>query len=186
MLKQLSPLLALSCAAWLAGCAATVEPVADTGRDKAVEQTSISVPEKSSRNIVLDVRGSDVSTTAPDWPRLKLEWHEAMDQAAADANASFTDESGTPARADRAGTLVEVYVNDFHFMAPGARYALGMMTGNAFMDARVTFRDLRTGKVYGERHYNTSSSAWQGIFAPVTDKQTRALAKEIVSQINPR
>ena len=41
-------------------------------------------------------------------------------------------------------------------------------------------------QVFGERSYNTKSSAWQGIFAPTTDRQTRAIVADVVKQINPR
>jgi hypothetical protein len=50
----------------------------------------------------------------------------------------------------------------------------------------VSFRDLQSGPTFGERSYNTSSSAWQGIFAPTSDKQARAIAADIVKQIKPR
>ena len=186
MQKRLLLLLTLSSGVlFFAGCAATVQPGSES-RNNSVQQTSIRVPEESSKNIVLNVTGSSISTATSDWPRLQQEWHDAMGGAASDAKATFADESGKPDALGSTGTLVDVYINDFHFVSPGARYAFGIMTGNAFMDARVTFRDLRTGKTYGERYYNTSSSAWQGIFAAVTDKQTRAMAKQIVSQIDPR
>jgi hypothetical protein len=170
---------------FFAGCAATIQPGGES-KNSSAQQTSIRVPDESSKNIVLNVTGSSIATSGSDWPRLQQEWREAMGGAATDANATFADESGKPDALGSTGTLVDVYINDFHFVSPGARYAFGIMTGNAFIDARVTFRDLRTGKTYGERYYNTSSSAWQGIFAPVTYKQTRAMADQIVSQINPR
>lgn len=50
----------------------------------------------------------------------------------------------------------------------------------------MSFRDLQSGRTFGERSYNTSSSAWQGIFAPTSDKQARVIATDIVKQIKPR
>jgi hypothetical protein len=96
-----------------------------------------------------------------------------------DETAGMTTRSGT-------GTVVDVYVDDYHFVSQGARIAFGITTGNAFMRAKVTFRDLQTEQVFGERSYNTKSSAWQGIFAPTTDRQTRAIVADVVKQINPR
>jgi hypothetical protein len=57
------------------------------------------------------------------------------------------------------------------------------MTGNAFIDAKVEFRDLASGNLYGERSFNTTSSAWEGIFASTTPKQIYALADEIIGEI---
>jgi hypothetical protein len=58
------------------------------------------------------------------------------------------------------------------------------MTGNAFVNAKVSFRDLNTGQVWGERHYDTSSTAWQGVFSAMTDKQVKAIGKEIVTTLS--
>jgi hypothetical protein len=57
------------------------------------------------------------------------------------------------------------------------------LTGNAYVDSSVQFRNLKTGALLGERKYNTSSSAWQGIFAPMTEKQVQAIATQIVNEI---
>jgi hypothetical protein len=37
------------------------------------------------------------------------------------------------------------------------------MTGNAYIDAKATYTDLNDAKVFGERAYNTNSSAWAGV-----------------------
>lgn len=57
------------------------------------------------------------------------------------------------------------------------------MTGNAFIDAKVEFRDLASGQPFGERSYNTTSTAGTGIFAPMTPKQIYALVDEIIAEI---
>jgi len=36
------------------------------------------------------------------------------------------------------------------------------MTGNAYIDAKANYTDLNDGAVFGERTYNTTSTAWQG------------------------
>ena len=56
-------------------------------------------------------------------------------------------------------------------------------TGNAFIKAKVRYLDLATGRSFGEEAIDTSSSAWQGIFAPMTDKQLAAIAKEVVGKV---
>jgi len=58
------------------------------------------------------------------------------------------------------------------------------MAGNAYIDSKVRFIDLRGGTLYGERSYNTSSSAWEGIFSAMTAKQIEAICKQIVSEVS--
>jgi hypothetical protein len=58
------------------------------------------------------------------------------------------------------------------------------MTGNAFMDADVRFLDLKTGKALGTKNYNTSSTAWQGVFSAMTEKQIQAICAEIVKDVS--
>ena len=48
------------------------------------------------------------------------------------------------------------------------------MTGNAFIKSKVQFRDLVTGDVLGKRSYDTTSTAWQGVFSAMTEKQVQA------------
>jgi hypothetical protein len=63
---------------------------------------------------------------------------------------------------------------------------LGVFTGNAYIDAKIEFRDLMAGTLYGERAYNTSSSAMHGVFAAMTPKQIYAIADETLAQIKQR
>lgn len=87
---------------------------------------------------------------------------------------------------EESGTWVVVDINDYRYLTPGARFGFGVMTGNAFIDSRVQFIDLDTGRLIAEQLYNTSSSAWEGIFSAMTDKQVRAICNEVVTTINPR
>ena len=79
-----------------------------------------------------------------------------------------------------------VRVKDYEHVSIGARVALGILTGNAFIDAQVEFRDLQTGTLYGERSYNTSSRTAQRVFSAVTPKQIYAIADEILAAIKRR
>lgn len=54
------------------------------------------------------------------------------------------------------------------------------------MDADVSFVDAKSGKVLGSRKYNTSSTAWQGVFSAMTDKQVRAICDQILKEISAR
>jgi hypothetical protein len=54
------------------------------------------------------------------------------------------------------------------------------MTGNAFVDSKVRFIDLKDGRVWGEQPYNTKSTAWEGVFSAMTAKQVGAICKKMV------
>jgi hypothetical protein len=81
------------------------------------------------------------------------------------------------------GTLLQVYVNDYRMVGIGARIFLGVMTGNAYIDAKGTFSDLDNGNPFGERVYNTTSSAWGGVFAKMTPQQVDAVATMVFSEL---
>lgn len=163
----------------LGGCAATVQRGAGDG-------AALSVPAQAAQQVVLNVTGSPTATQSADWEQFKGEWRAAMKSAAAAAGIGYAAQDGKPVPTGNPGTLLVVHVNDYRYVSSGARLGLGVMTGNAFVDARVQFLDLNSGARFGERSYNTSSSAWQGVFAPMTSKQIEAICKEIVAQIKPR
>lgn len=163
----------------LAGCAATVQRTTpDAG--------TLKIPPESSRNIVMNLTGSSVATRSSDWEPFKGEWRGAMSTAAATRGAKFSTQDGSPRPTAEPGTLVVIDVQDYRYLTPTARLGFGIMTGNAYIDTRVRFLDSRTGAPFGERSYNTSSTAWQGIFSAVTDKQIQAICNEILNEIDPR
>jgi hypothetical protein len=82
--------------------------------------------------------------------------------------------------------LLSVYVNDYRQVGIGARIFLGVMTGNAYIDAKVGFLDLNGSERFGEQAYNTSSSAWAGVFAKMTPQQVDQIASDIFGSIKPK
>lgn len=58
------------------------------------------------------------------------------------------------------------------------------MTGNAYVNARVSFLDLKTGDSWGDKSCDTSSTAWQGIFSAMKGKQVRAICHELVEELS--
>lgn len=159
----------------LGGCAANVkqsgsDPTALAGGSRA-------------GTIVLNLGGSSGAIASEDWPRLKDAWRESMQSAAAAAGAGFSMQEGAPQATGRPGVLVAVHVEGFRYVSTGARYGLGIMTGNATLDAKATFRDLADGSVLGERSYSTRSSAWQGIFSAMTPKQVDTISRQIVDEV---
>lgn len=173
-----STLLSIVVAA-LAGCAATVQK-------SAGDTAGARIAPASARQLVLNVTGARKVTAAADWEQFKGEWRAALKAKAESAGAKMAPQEGEPRPTGEAGTLIVVDVADYRYLSTGARYGFGAFTGNAFIDAKVRFVDLASGKALGERAYNTSSSAWQGVFAPMTSKQVDAICEEIVAELRPR
>ncbi len=80
--------------------------------------------------------------------------------------------------------MVVVNVADYRDVSIGARVRLGIRTGNAFINAQVAFRDLKTGDTWATQGYDTKSSAWHGVAAAMTTKQVRAMCHEIVGEVS--
>ncbi len=160
----------------LGGCASTVQKT-DVGAPAAV-----STGAGAGRPVVLNITGSTVATTARDWKDFKALWPDACSQEGAAAGASFSMQDGAPAPTGSDGTLVVLDVADYRYVSTGARLAFGIMTGNAFIKAQATFRDLRSGDVRKTKAYDTTSTAWQGVFSGMTTKQVRAMCHEIFTE----
>jgi hypothetical protein len=171
-------LFSLLLTALLAGCAATVQ--------KSGDAAPLKIDEPSARSIVLNMSGSKAALESADWEQMKGEWRAAFKVEATKGGATLEFQDGQPKPTGKPGTLVVVHLNDYRYLSPGARYGFGVMTGNAYLDSKVSFLNLQSGKPYGERVYNTSSSAWQGIFSAMTEKQVQAIAKEIFDEIRAR
>jgi hypothetical protein len=175
-LKRIAALAAVTIA--LTGCAAAVV--------KAPTTAPLRIGPDASKAIVMNVTGSTVATQSADWEQLVGEWRAAMKSEATGIGASFADQEGEPKPTGATGTLVVVNIADYRYLSPGARYGFGIMTGNAFIKSKVQFRDLAAGDLLGERSYDTSSTAWQGIFSAMTEKQVQAICKQIVDEIAHR
>ena len=72
---------------------------------------------------------------------------------------------------------------DQHSCGIGSRIFFGVMTGNAYIDAKASYSDLNDGKAFGERLYNTTSSAWGGVFAKMTPQQVDTLATKVFAEL---
>jgi len=137
----------------------------------------------AARSIVFRLSGTNLAMESSDWQRFSAEWFKSMGEAASRIGAQYSLQQADRPLAGAPGTLVSVYVNRFRFVAPGARFAFGVMTGNAHMDVTVTLTDLSTGTLLATRSYKTASRGSQGIFSPVTDKQVRAVADQIATEV---
>jgi uncharacterized lipoprotein YmbA len=167
----------------LTGCAATVQRTGANGAPAATSQPVVEAA--ASRNIVLDVTGSQAMRGAADFAAMADELRRAISAKLAVMNANLTMQAANT-NATAPGTRVVITLNDFRYVSSGARYAFGVMTGNAYIDARVEIFDLVSSKKLTEQTFNTSSSAWQGIFSAMTSKQADGMADEIVALVGPR
>ena len=168
--------MTLVATALLGGCAATVK--------KSGDEAPVKVGANATKAIVLNIKGESDATSSKDWGTFKDVWRDALKEEAAAVGATVTTQDGDPKATGHPGTLLAVDGIDFRYVSTGARIGLGVMTGNAFVNAQVRFQDLSNGQVWGERHYDTKSSAWQGVFSPMTDKQVHAICKEIVTSLS--
>lgn len=169
------PALAISLAL-LGGCAASV-------KRGSSDAPLLTMPPTASAKLVLYVTGSQASISAGDWSDFKQEWREKFTEQAQAAGLPFEMQDVPSKPAGQAGTLLTVDVKDYRFMRPGTRYAVGALAGNAYIESTLTFSDLATGAKFGTQTANTSSSAWEGIFSAMTDKQVDAIAKDAVAQV---
>jgi hypothetical protein len=173
IMKHILTLLAVGLA--LTACASTVQK---SGPSAPVPVVAAG----AGKSIVLNMTGSTTATTAKDWTDFKGLWRDACTQESAAAGAVFSMQDGEPNPTGSAGTLVVVNVADYRYVSTGARIMLGVMTGNAYINAQVTFRDLKNGDVRTSETYDTKSSAWGGVFAAMTTKQVQAMCHEIVAE----
>jgi hypothetical protein len=188
--KTSKTLLTLATVAVLAGCASSPR---STGESTPAAPTPVTaeqriappvvVPKAAARKVVLAMTGPRNVVEAKDWAEFQREWRETFAEHAKESGVqfSFVDKQPQPGTDD--GTLLLVNVNDYRIVGIGARIFFGVMTGNAFIDAKVRYTSLRDGKVFGEQQFNTSSSAWGGVFAKVTPQQVDAIASNVFQDL---
>jgi hypothetical protein len=167
----------------LVGCAATVRQT--EGASSASSPTVASAPRTQSPSGALAavLTASAAMRSGSDWSDFQSEWQTALSAAAAAAKMSFVfakDEASVPANAS---ILVRVNVNDFKFVSTGKKLMLGILAGNASMDVDVMYVELPSKKQFGAKKFNTTSTAWEGIFSAVTPKQVQAVSDTIVKEV---
>lgn len=172
----------------LSGCG-TPQPTGSTQSAEpasAAPEQRVNVPPASAKKAVLLMTGTKESVDASDWGGFKEDWKATFAEHAKDAKIGFATHEGNARPVSEEGTLITVYVNDYRKVGIGSRVFFGVMTGNAYINAKVTFSDLKTGRVFGEQSYNTSSSAWHGIFAKMTPQQVDAIATGVFREFKPQ
>jgi len=169
----------------LAGCASSPRDTSGTASPQATSSAdvrlapAVAVPAASARNVVLTLTGPKEIVTSKDWGEFKREWRETFSEHAKQAGIAYGFVEDVPQGIAQEGTLLLVDVADYRTVGIGARIMLGVMTGNAFIDAKVRYLNLRDGSPFGERQYKTTSTAAAGIFAKVTPQQVDAIATNV-------
>ena len=173
----------------LAGCAASGAKH-DNSPSAAAAQAApsaavppLTTPAASAKRLVLNMSGPAAVIQAKDWPAFEEEWRATFAEHAKEAGVAFDVQKGDPRSTGETGTLLQVYVNDYRMVGIGARVFFGVMTGNAYIDAKASYTDLDDGKAFGERVYNTTSSAWGGVFAKMTPQQVDAVASKVFAEM---
>jgi hypothetical protein len=146
----------------------------------------VRVPADSAKKVVLKMTGPKTTVEAKDWASFKDEWRATFADHAKQSGIAFSMLEGDTRPTPEAGTLLTVYVNDYRQVGIGARIFFGVMTGSAYIDATGTFTDLNNGQRFGEQAYNTSTSAWSGVFGKMTPHQVDAIATEVFSGLKVR
>jgi hypothetical protein len=175
-----------------AGCASSggsheptagTAPAGATAASDAAPLPPLSMPATSAKRLTLNMSGPATVTQAKDWSAFQEEWRATFAEHAKAAGVAFDIQKGDAHSIGESGTLLQVYVNDYHMVGIGSRIFFGVMTGNAYIDAKASYCDLNDGKVFGERLYNTTSSAWGGVFAKMTPQQVDVIASKVFAEL---
>jgi len=158
----------------LSGCAASV---------KKSNHETLSVYTDAKQEIIFSVSGSEWVESNPEWLKFRAAWLTAMRSEATRVGIKYSDIGKAKRLAPYPATVVAVDVSNFRYVSKDERYGLGVMIGNAWVNSKVTFSDWQTSEQYAARTYDTSSSAWEGVFSAMTKEQIQAISREIVSEI---
>lgn len=166
--------IALAIIFTLSGCAASVKK---TGEDQ------LSIHSDAKRSIIVDVRGSEWVQSNSEWLKFRAAWLTALREEAAAAGVKYSDLGKAKRLNPYPATFVDIDVSNFRYISKDERYGLGVMVGNAWINSRVSFIDWQSRDLIASRKYDTSSSAWEGVFSAMTKEQIQAISKEIISEI---
>lgn len=176
---QQQTLLPLATALLLAGCAATVNAPARPGS----AATPLAVPAVATTQVGLLLTGPPTLRAEAGWSPFRTEWRNAFHGAATAAGLRMAYFETVPSENLPGTVLVRISVKDYRQVSTGMRWAFGAFTGNAYVDVDVDFIELPTRRSLGSRRYSSSSSAWEGAFSAMTDKQLAALATAMVQEL---
>lgn len=163
--------------------ASSAAPAGAAATTDAAPLPPLTMPPASAKRLILNMTGPAEVTQAKDWSAFQEEWRATFADHAKEAGVAFDVQKGDAHSIGEAGTLLQVYVNDYHMVGIGSRIFFGVMTGNAYIDAKASYSDLNDGRAFGERVYTTTSSAWGGVFAKMTPQQVDAIASRVFGEL---
>ncbi len=178
-------LLTLLLAGSLAACAATVERSEPTSAASAARASAaVIAPSTLSRLLVVLTPAPGIALDE-NWTAFREEWQTSLANAAGGHGIATVLLDREPANMAQGEVLARVRVNDYRYVSQARRIGLGVMTGNARMDLSVDYLGAG-GQTLGNRQFQTSSRAMQGIFSAMTPKQVAAVVEEIIADVSPR
>lgn len=163
----------------LAGCAVTVQ----TPTPPATGTPRLAAPAVATTQVGLLLTATPAMRATPDWAPFRAEWRTAFKTATTNAGLRMHYFETEPSENLPGTVLVRITVTDYRHVSTGMRWALGGLTANAYVEAEAEFIELPSKRSLGTRRYSTSSSFWQGVLSPMTDKQLAALASAMVAEL---
>lgn len=156
----------------LAGCVANIP--------EELPEAPFVLPSASRTQLIVNFKAGNHVFRNAYWDPFKSLWRTAIQREASTYGYTVTEQVGPITTRSAPGLLLVIKVDDF-------RYVTGSDSDSdseqAWVDARVIYLDAQTAKEYGERSYNTSSPAWEGIASATTEVQVQAFAKSILNDI---
>lgn len=154
----------------MAGCA--------TNTPEESRVAPLAIPSESRTQLIVNFKAGNQVFRNAYWDQLKSSWRTAIQSEASTHGYTVSEQVGPIATSPNPGLLLIIKVDDF-------RYITEPDGDDAWVDARVIYLDAQTAKEYGERSYNTASPSLEEISSAVTNVQIRALAKRMISEIQP-
>lgn len=162
----------------LTGCAATVNSYTDASK--------IEVPQAAAKKVTLRLTGTPEIQVSNRWQKFSDEWYWKMQYEAESRNIPYTFAAKDSDIGDEPGTLVRINVKDFRYISQVERYFLGIVLGNAYMDIDVEYVELPSKRLIATKKFNTTTTAWEGVYSAATPKQVVAVIQVILNDIQGR
>lgn len=160
----------------LSGCAATVSRTGASGAPLQVNPASTS-------HLSLQVQPAPGMVSNGDWHALRNDWRECMGQSTGLAGMGYTWLEASAEPPAKPGVLAVVKVQNFRYVSAAARIGMGVLGGDAHINAEVSFYELPDKRLLGTRTYGTTTKFSEGIFSAASRKQIEAMSQEIVAEI---
>jgi len=168
--------ISIVCTLAMIGCAANVTK-------SGPPQPPLSINATAARSIVMQVQAAPGMPAAGNWEKLKNDWRDGIAIAAGRAGMRVYWAEGEKSYDSEPAVLVIVKIRNYRYMTPESRIGMGVLTGNAYVNAEVEFFELPAKNLLGTRVYGTTTSAAEGILSATTRQQVLAISNEVIGEI---